>query len=127
VTNSLRDYSTLGGNFPNVVVTSMVATTSVGEDLDSTWKGLLAGESGIKTLTDDWVEEYALPVRFGGRLVKDPTDEVSRVQARRMAYVERIAYMMCKRLWVHAGEPDVEKDRLGVVIGTGVGGGDALI
>lgn len=127
MTNSLRDYSTLGGNFPNVVVTSMVATTSVGEDLDSTWKGLLAGESGIKTLTDDWVEEYALPVRFGGRLVKDPTDEVSRVQARRMAYVERIAYMMCKRLWVHAGEPDVEKDRLGVVIGTGVGGGDALI
>lgn len=127
MTNSLRDYSTLGGNFPNVVVTSMVATTSVGEDLDSTWKGLLAGESGIKTLTDDWVEEYDLPVRFGGRLVKDPTDEVSRVQARRMSYVERIAYMMGKRLWVHAGEPDVEKDRLGVVIGTGVGGGDALI
>lgn len=127
MTNSLRDYSTLGGNFPNVVVSSMVATTSVGEDLDSTWKGLLAGESGIKTLTDDWLEEYDLPVRFGGRLVKDPTDEVSRVQARRMAYVERIAYVMCKRLWVHAGEPDVEKDRLGVVIGTGVGGGDALI
>jgi beta-ketoacyl ACP synthase len=127
VTNSLRDYSTLGGNFPNVVVTSMVATTSVGEDLDSTWKGLLAGESGIKTLTDDWVEEYDLPVRFGGRLVKDPTHEVSRVQARRMAYVERIAYVMGKRLWVHAGEPDVDKERLGVVIGTGLGGGDALI
>lgn len=127
MTNSLRDYSTLGGNFPNVVVTSMVATTSVGEDLDSTWKGLLAGESGIKTLTDDWVEEFDLPVRFGGRLVNDPSKEVTRVQARRMAYVERIAYVMGKRLWAQAGEPEVDKERLAVVIGTGQGGGDALI
>lgn len=124
---SLREFSTLGGNFPNVVVTSMVATTSVGEDLDSTWSGLIAGKSGIKSLTDAWVDEYDLPVRFGGRLIKDPATEVTRVEARRMAYVERVAHVMSKRLWTQAGEPDVDKDRLAVVIGTGQGGGDALV
>ncbi len=124
---SLRDYSTLGGNFPSVVVTSMVATTSLGEDLDSTWKNLLAGESGIRELTDDFITEYNLPVRIGGRLVQDPATEVSRVEARRMAYVERIAHVMSKRLWAQAGEPEVDKDRLAVVIGTGQGGADAMV
>ncbi|MDS1115626.1 KasA/KasB family beta-ketoacyl-ACP synthase [Gordonia westfalica] len=124
---SLRDYSTLGGNFPSVVVTSMVATTSLGEDLDSTWKNLLAGESGIRELTDDFITKYNLPVRIGGRLLKDPSDEVTRVEARRMAYVERIAHVLSKRLWAQAGEPEVDKDRLAVVIGTGQGGGDAMV
>ncbi|MGJ0120756.1 KasA/KasB family beta-ketoacyl-ACP synthase [Williamsia sp. MIQD14] len=127
MTSTLREFSTAAGNFPSVVVTSMVATTSVGEDLDSTWKGLLAGESGIKTLTDDFLTKYELPVRIGGKLVKDPTEEVSRVEARRMSYVERMAHVMSKRLWEQAGEPDVDKDRLAVVLGTGLGGGDALI
>ena len=49
----LRDFSTRGGEFPSVVVTSMVATTSLGVDLDSTWQGLLAGQSGIRELTCD--------------------------------------------------------------------------
>lgn len=124
---SLRDYSTLGGNFPSVVVTSMVATTSLGEDLDSTWKALLAGESGIRVLTDDFITRYNLPVRIGGRLLKDPTDEVTRVEARRMAYVERIAHVLSKRLWTQAGEPEVDPDRLAVVVGTGQGGGDAMV
>ncbi|MBD0859980.1 beta-ketoacyl-ACP synthase [Gordonia sp. zg691] len=124
---SLREYSTLGGNFPSVVVTSMVATTSLGEDLDSTWKNLLAGESGIGELTDDFITKYNLPVRIGGRLLKDPSEEVTRVESRRMAYVERIAHILSKRLWTQAGEPEVDKDRLAVVIGTGQGGGDAMI
>ncbi|ASR04030.1 MULTISPECIES: KasA/KasB family beta-ketoacyl-ACP synthase [Gordonia] len=124
---SLRDYSTLGGNFPSVVVTSMVATTSLGEDLDSTWKNLLAGESGIRELTDEFITKYNLPVRIGGRLLKDPSEEVTRVESRRMAYVERIAHVLSKRLWTQAGEPEVDPDRLAVVIGTGQGGGDAMI
>ncbi|MGU3294001.1 KasA/KasB family beta-ketoacyl-ACP synthase [Williamsia sp. M5A3_1d] len=127
MTSTLREFSTAAGNFPSVVVTSMVASTSVGEDLDSTWKGLLAGETGIKTLTDEFLTKYELPVRIGGKLVKDPTEEVSRVEARRMSYVERMAHVMSKRLWEQAGEPDVDKDRLAVVLGTGLGGGDALI
>lgn len=125
---SLREYSTLGGNFPSVVVTSMVATTSLGADLESTWQGLLAGKTGIRELTDDFVTKFGeLPCRVGGRLVQDPATEVTRVEARRMAYVERIAHVMSKRLWAQAGEPEVDPDRLAVVLGTGQGGGDAMI
>ncbi|GAA3963372.1 KasA/KasB family beta-ketoacyl-ACP synthase [Gordonia caeni] len=124
----LRDFSTRGGEFPSVVVTSMVATTSLGVDLDSTWEKLLAGESGIRELTDDFVTRYGeLPCRIGGRLIQDPADEVTRIEARRMAYVERISHVMSKRLWAQAGEPEVDPERLAVVIGTGQGGGDAMV
>ncbi|MCK0437891.1 KasA/KasB family beta-ketoacyl-ACP synthase [Gordonia alkaliphila] len=124
----LRDFSTRGGEFPSVVVTSMVATTSLGVDLDSTWQGLLAGQSGIRELTDDFVTKYGeLPCRIGGRLLEDPAEEVTRVEARRMAYVERISHVMSKRLWAQAGTPEVDPERLAVVIGTGQGGGDAMI
>ncbi|GAA4754313.1 KasA/KasB family beta-ketoacyl-ACP synthase [Gordonia phosphorivorans] len=124
----LRDFSTRGGEFPSVVVTSMVATTSLGVDLDSTWQGLLAGQSGIRELTDDFVTKYGeLPCRIGGRLLEDPANEVTRVEARRMAYVERISHVMSKRLWAQAGTPEVDPERLAVVIGTGQGGGDAMI
>ncbi|WP_454165727.1 KasA/KasB family beta-ketoacyl-ACP synthase [Gordonia iterans] len=124
----LRDFSTRGGDFPSVVVTSMVATTSLGVDLDSTWEKLVAGQSGIRELTDDFVTRYGeLPCRIGGRLVEDPADEVSRVEARRMAYVERVSHVMSKRLWAQAGEPEVDPERLAVVIGTGQGGGDAMV
>ncbi|MBM7367020.1 KasA/KasB family beta-ketoacyl-ACP synthase [Gordonia hydrophobica] len=123
----LRDFSTRGGDFPSVVVTSMVATTSLGADLDSTWENLVAGQSGIRELTDDYVEKYNLPVRIGGKLVEDPTTEVTRVEARRMAYVERVSHVMSKRLWAQAGEPEVDPERLAVVLGTGMGGADAMI
>ncbi|MFT3661879.1 MAG: KasA/KasB family beta-ketoacyl-ACP synthase [Gordonia sp. (in: high G+C Gram-positive bacteria)] len=124
----LRDFSTRGGDFPSVVVTSMVATTSLGVDLDSTWEKLVAGESGIRELTDDFVTQYGeLPCRIGGQMIEDPADEVSRIEARRMSYVERVSHVMSKRLWAQAGEPEVDPERLAVVIGTGQGGGDAMV
>ncbi|EGD55756.1 3-oxoacyl-(acyl carrier protein) synthase II [Gordonia neofelifaecis NRRL B-59395] len=110
-----------------MVVTSMVATTSLGADLDTTWENLVAGKSGIRELTDDFVSQYNLPVSIGGRLVEDPTNEVTRIEARRMSYVERMSHVMSKRLWAQAGEPEVDPDRLGVVLGTGIGGADSLI
>ena len=57
--------STANGGFPNVVVTAVEATTALGADIDSTWKALLAGESGIRVLEDDFVTKWDLPVRIG--------------------------------------------------------------
>ncbi|MFQ6397539.1 beta-ketoacyl-ACP synthase, partial [Nocardia sp. KC 131] len=42
------------GRFPNVVVTSLAASTSIAGDVDATWKGLLNGESGIDVLEDSF-------------------------------------------------------------------------
>ncbi|MVU83401.1 beta-ketoacyl-ACP synthase [Nocardia sp. ET3-3] len=119
--------STLNGNFPNVVVTSMAATTSIAGDVDATWKGLLNGESGIDTLEDDFIAEYDLPVRIGGHLKVSPDTLLDRVEIRRMAYVERLAITLGREVWKNAGSPEIDPLRLGVAIGTGLGGGDALI
>ena len=119
--------STKNGNFPNIVVTSMAATTSIAGDVDATWKGLLNGESGIDTLDDPFVDEYDLPVRIGGKLKVSPESLLSRVELRRLSYVERMATILGREVWKNAGSPEVDKDRLAVAIGTGLGGGDALI
>ena len=66
--------STANGGFPNVVVTAVTATTSISADIESTWKGLLAGESGIHVLEDEFVTKWDLPVRIGGHL-KEPIDD----------------------------------------------------
>ncbi|MCA1006656.1 beta-ketoacyl-ACP synthase [Rhodococcus hoagii] len=115
------------GRLPNIVVTSLAATTSVAGDVDGTWKGLLAGESGIDVLHGSFVEEFDLPVRFGGQLKVPFDDALSRVEIRRMSFVERLALVLGRQVWQNAGSPEVDKDRLGVVIGTGLGGGEALV
>ncbi|MGW6377735.1 KasA/KasB family beta-ketoacyl-ACP synthase [Rhodococcus sp. NPDC055112] len=114
-------------NFPNIVVTSLAASTSIAGDVDATWKGLLAGESGIDVLEDPFIAEYDLPVRIGGHLKVNPDDALSRVEIRRMSFVERLALVLGRQVWQNAGSPEVDKDRLAVVLGTGLGGGEALI
>ena len=82
--------STANGGYPNVVVTAVAATTSLAPDIESTWKGLLAGESGIRVLEDDFVYKWDLPVKIGGHL-KEPVDiHMGRLDMRRMSYVQRL-------------------------------------
>lgn len=95
--------STANGGYPSVVVTAVEATTSIGADIESTWKGLLAGESGIHVLEDEFVTKWDLPVRIGGHL-KDPVDDhMGRLDLRRMSYVQRMAKLLSGRLWENAG------------------------
>ncbi|ORI13403.1 KasA/KasB family beta-ketoacyl-ACP synthase [Rhodococcus sp. 1168] len=119
--------STANGRFPNVVVTSLAATTSIAGDVDATWKGLLNGESGIGVLEDDFIAEYDLPVRIGGHLAVSPSSLLTRVEMRRLSYVEQLSTVLGREVWKNAGSPEVDPLRLAVSIGTGLGGGDSLI
>ncbi|MFE3187676.1 KasA/KasB family beta-ketoacyl-ACP synthase [Nocardia sp. NPDC059240] len=110
-----------------VVVTAMAATTSLGADLESTWTRLLAGDSGIGVLTDDFVTEYELPVRIGGRLVAQPGEQLTRIEQRRMSFVQQLAVVLARQVWREAGTPEVEAERLAVAVGTGLGGGESLV
>ena len=119
--------STANGSFPNVVVTAVTATTSLAGDIESTWKGLLAGESGIRVLEDDFVTKWDLQVKIGGHL-KEPLDpQMSRLDMRRMSYVQRMSKFLGNQLWEAAGSPEVDPDRFSVVIGTGLGGGEKIV
>ncbi|HKN50925.1 MAG TPA: beta-ketoacyl-[acyl-carrier-protein] synthase family protein [Amycolatopsis sp.] len=118
----------------DVVITGLGATTPLGGDVQSTWDGLLAGASGVRRIDADWVDELELPVKIGGILAVDPAEVLPRVQARRMDRCEQVALIAARQAWADAGyaEPtdehtDVDPDRLGVSIGTGVGGPVTLL
>ncbi len=119
--------STANGGFPNVVVTAVEATTALGADIDSTWKALLAGESGIRVLEDEFVTKWDLPVKIGGHLVDPIDDHMGRLDMRRMSYVQRMSKYLGRRMWDSIGAPEVDPDRFTVVIGTGLGGGEKIV
>jgi len=104
-----------------VVVTGLGATTPLGGDVDSTWKALLAGQSGVRLLAEDWRE--LLPVHFAARVATEPADQMERVEMRRLDRSEQFALVASREAWKDAGSPDeVDKERLGVVIASGIGG-----
>jgi beta-ketoacyl ACP synthase len=109
------------------VVTAVEATTALAADIESTWKGLLAGESGIRVLEDDFVTKWDLPVRIGGHLVDNIDEHMTRIDMRRMSYVQRMSKLLAGRLWETASRPEVDPDRFAVVIGTGLGGGEKIV
>ena len=95
--------STANGGYPNVVVTAVAATTSIAPDIESTWKGLLAGESGIRVLEDEFVTKWDLPVKIGGHLKESVDEQMSRLDLRRMSYVQRLAKLLSGQLWERRG------------------------
>jgi beta-ketoacyl ACP synthase len=112
---------TTGNGLPSVVVTGMSMTTALATDAENTWKKLLDGQSGIRTLEDPFIEEYDLPVRIGGHLLEDFESELNKVELRRMSYLQRMATVVGRRAWRNAGAPEVDTRRLMVSIGTGMG------
>jgi len=116
-----------GKGFPNVVVTGIAMTTALASDPETTWKLLLDGQSGIRTLDDPWVEEFDLPVRIGGHLVEEFDSQLTRIENRRMGYLQKMATVLDRRLWENAGSPEVDTNRLMVSIGTGMGSSEELI
>ncbi|MDX6251661.1 MAG: 3-oxoacyl-[acyl-carrier-protein] synthase [Kribbellaceae bacterium] len=105
-----------------VVITGLGATTPVGGDVATTWEALLAGKSGAKLLTADWVEE--LPVKIAAPAAVEPTEIIERVKARRLDRNAQFAIVAAREAWADSGLADVELDktRLGVAIATGIGG-----
>jgi 3-oxoacyl-[acyl-carrier-protein] synthase II len=104
----------------NVVVTGLGAITPLGADVPSTWDSLLAGRSGVTRLADDWAKE--LPTRIAAWAAADPATLIDRVQARRLDRCEQFALVAAREAWADAGAPEVDPERLGVVVSSGIGG-----
>ena len=108
--------------FKKVVVTGIGATTPLGGDSKSTWENLLAGKSGISTLTQEWVAKHELPVTFAGQ-AKTPANEVLSLQeAKRLDPSSQFALIAAREAWADAGSPEVSPERLAVDYATGIGG-----
>ena len=126
VGNGLNKLST-GNGLPNVVVTGIAMTTALATDAETTWQRLLAGESGIRKLEDDFIDLYDLPVRIGGHLLEDFDSELTKVELRRLSYLQKMAVIISRRAWANAGEPEVDPRRLMVSMGTGMGSSEELV
>lgn len=111
--------------FDDIVVTGLGATTPLGGDVATTWAGMLAGRSGVVTLTD-WPAD--VPVQFGGRMAVEPGNSIPRAKARRMDRVQQAALVAAEEAWQDAGfkgvaeDNGLEPERLAVSIGSGIGG-----
>ncbi|OLT15131.1 beta-ketoacyl-[acyl-carrier-protein] synthase II [Actinomadura sp. CNU-125] len=123
-----------------VVVTGLGATTPLGGDMPSTWSALLAGESGVRKL--DWDNIDDVPVKFAATLKVDPSEIIPRQTMRRLDRNQAIALIAAREAWVDAGfapptggKPQkgmervgvdggftVDGERLGVVLSSGIGG-----
>ncbi|THV28431.1 beta-ketoacyl-ACP synthase II [Glycomyces paridis] len=109
-----------------VVVTGLGATTPLGGDVASTWEALTAGRSGVSPITKDWAEQ--LPVRIAAQLAVEPAEVLPRVRLRRLDRSEQIALIAAQQAWDDAGlSDDLDKERLGVVFGSGIGGATTLL
>jgi 3-oxoacyl-[acyl-carrier-protein] synthase II len=110
----------VGTDRTRVVVTGLGAITPVGADVPSTWEALKAGRSGVRQLTDDWAAE--LPARIAAWAAADPATLIDRVQSRRLDRCEQFALVAAREAWADAGSPEVDPERLGVVVSSGIGG-----
>ncbi|QYF89941.1 MULTISPECIES: beta-ketoacyl synthase [Arthrobacter] len=105
-----------------VVITGLGATTPIGGDVPTMWKNALKGVSGARTLEDDWVAKYELPVHFAARASTPALEVLSRVEAKRMDPSTQFGVVAAREAWADAGITEVDHDRLAVAFATGIGG-----
>lgn len=105
-----------------IVVTGIGATSPLGGTAPESWEALLAGESGIHSLTHEWVEKYDLPVTFAGEAKVRPEEVLERVEYKRLDPSSQFALISAREAWADAGSPDTDPTRIGVDYSTGIGG-----
>ena len=103
-----------------VVVTGLGATTPLGGDVPTTWANLIAGKSGVRTLPEEITSQ--LNVSIGAPVAVEPSEVMDRVEMRRLDRSEQFALIASREAWKDAGAPEIAKERLGVVIASGIGG-----
>ncbi len=112
-----------------VVVTGMGAVTPLGNDVASTWAGLLAGRSGVARIAS--FDPSRLAVTIAAEIKGfDPSDILDRKDMRRTDRYIQFALVCAHQALVDAGlPPRLDADmaaRSGVIIGSGLGGVSTL-
>ena len=113
-----------------VVITGIGAITPVGNHVEETWKNLVEGNCGIDFIKG--FDEYNLPVKVAGQVKDFNKDEyelnagLARRSDRFCLYAMAAAADAMKDAGLVSGE-NVEPERLGVYIGSGIGGMDTFV
>jgi 3-oxoacyl-[acyl-carrier-protein] synthase II len=105
-----------------VVVTGIGATSPLGGTARESWDALLRGESGVASLTYDWVTKHDLPVTFAGEAKVRPTEVLERQEIKRLDPSAQFALISAREAWADAGLDGVAPERILVDYATGIGG-----
>src|SRR3954449_12851909 len=105
-----------------VVVTGVGAVTPLGNDAETTWQALIAGESGAGPITQfdstDYFVHFACEVKDF-----DPSVWIDRKQARRMDRFAQLILAAARQAEADSGvDIKADGDRIGASIATGIGG-----
>jgi 3-oxoacyl-[acyl-carrier-protein] synthase II len=105
-----------------VVITGIGAVTPLGNDAETTWQSLLAGESGAGPITQfdsaDYYVQFACEVKDF-----DPSNWIDRKQARRMDRFAQLILAAARQAEADSGvDVKADGDRIGASIATGIGG-----
>src|SRR5258706_3785994 len=107
-----------------VVVTGMGAITPVGNDVATTWRSLIEGKSGTAPITKFDASKF--PVRFAAEVKGfNPLDFMERKEAKRADQYTQYAVAASRQAMTNAGLVErngMDPDRIGVIIGSGIGG-----
>ncbi len=109
-----------------VVITGMGAVTPLGNDVPSTWEGAVEGRSGIDFITTFDTGDY--PVRIAAQVKGFDTPELA--SHKDMKPLDRcilFALSAAKEALGDAGIDGYQPDRVGVVLGSGIGGFHELV
>jgi 3-oxoacyl-[acyl-carrier-protein] synthase II len=105
-----------------VAVTGLGAVTPLGNDARATWEAAVAGKSGI-----DWITAFDAsdsPVRIAAEVkgFEPPADVVSPKEARRLDRNVLLAVGAAKEAIDNAGLNGFDPNRVGIVLGSAIGG-----
>ena len=114
----------------DIVITGLGATSPLGGDIASTWAGLIAGQSGVSLITEEWAAD--LPARIAAFVKVDPSEVIERVRARRLDRSTQLAIVAAQEAWADAGftldgENNLDAHRVGVALASGIGGLHSLL
>lgn len=111
-----------------VVITGMGIVSTFGNDVEQFWQSLVAGKSGISTIDTFDVKEQKTKI---AGIVKDFDADalIGRKDAKRLDRFCQFALVAAEKAWKDAqfNEMDVDPERLGVYVGSGVGGMETFI
>ncbi len=107
-----------------VVVTGMGAITPVGNDVATTWRALLDAKSGAAPISHFDASNF--PVRFACEVKGfDPLQYMEKKEAKRADQFTQYAVAAARQAMTHAGLAERnghDPDRIGVIVGSGIGG-----
>ncbi len=104
-----------------VVITGLGAVTPLGGDAPSTWEAAVAGRSGVDFIRG--FDTSPFPVRIAAEVKEfDPTAVAPAKEARRMDRNVLLALGAAQEAWRDSGIADVDPARVGIVVGSAIGG-----